>query len=309
MRLLKRLLSIRCRSSCGFNGVPTNRIDRHSIQNDRACAHEARSARGALRGVNRVASGGLRPQLRILAGIRSLCMFSLSVVYTWGLAGCGAFHNSAISGPDTPKVLKVNHKVNLSLMTEVINFYYNRCLQNTTVVPAAPLGTPDPNCGTRQEQRNTIIYDLKRIIDHNYDEYARHFQQTADITTFTGEVAAASLTAVGTLVGATELKDILTTASTLTQSTNVSIQKNFYQKQTEYAILAQMDADRATQWSTIVQRMDDNLTDYPLSAALDDLQQYKRAGTATAALTAITQKAGAEKGAADKTINDTLGVK
>jgi hypothetical protein len=236
-------------------------------------------------------------------------MFSLSVVYTWSLAGCGAFHNSAISGPDTPKALQINDKVDLSVMTELTNFYYNRCLQNTTAVPAAPLGTPDTNCGTRQEQRNTIIYDLKRIIDHNYDEYARHFQQTADVAIFTGEVAAASLTAVGTLVGATELKDMLTTASTLTQSTNVSIQKNFYQKETEYAILAEMDADRATRWSTIVQRIDDDLTDYPLSAALDDMQQYKRAGTATAALTEITQHAGAQKGTADNKVKETLGVK
>lgn len=180
------------------------------------------------------------------------------------------------------------------VLNEVKNYYYNRCPEdNSTQLPTTPAATRPTNCGSPEEQRNTIIYDLKSIIDENYEKYARNFQQTADITTFVGEVGAAALTAVGTLVGASDLKDILTTASTLTQSTNVSIQKNFYQKQTEYAILAEMDADRAKQWLIIVNLMKQPVSQYLLSAALNDLQEYKRAGTATAALTEMTQQAGA----------------
>jgi len=257
-------------------------------------------------------SVNLARQILSLRAIRHTRLFMLSIVCAPCFVGCvhvGLSHNGVIGGPDDPKALTIDSQANATVVTEIKNFYYNRCLLDATPLPGAPLATPSPNCGTKREQRDTIIYDLKRIIDHNYDQYARHFQQTSDTTSFVGEVGAASLTAVGTLVGATDLKNILTTASTLTQSTNVSIQKDFFQKQTEYAILAEMDADRSKQWSTITQLMVmDDVNTYSLSAALDDLQQYKRVGTATAALTSLTQQAGAQKqGAVEKT-NTTLGI-
>jgi hypothetical protein len=225
--------------------------------------------------------------------------------------GC-SMHNSVIRGPDTPTSLRPRSKTDPGsdpdITNEIKNFYFGRCLEDTTPFPTAPLSTPAPNCGSRREQRDTIIYNLKRIIDSNYDAYARNFQQTADSTNFGGEVASASLTAVATLVGVTDLKDILTTASTLTQSTSVSIQKNYFQKQTEYTILAQMDGDRLTKWNEIVQFMKKDVGEYTVGAALDDLQEYRREGTAVAALTALTQQASAKANAAAITLSNTRGV-
>src|ERR1700730_12583941 len=138
----------------------------------------------------------------------AVVIFLLLIVYVLTLSGCFSFHNSAASGPDTPKALKVNKTTNLKVLSEIENFYYGRCLQDKTSLPPSPQALP-MFCGTPRTQRDTIIYDLKIIIDSNYDAYARHFQQTADTASFVGEVGAASLTAVGTLVGATELKDVL----------------------------------------------------------------------------------------------------
>jgi len=235
-------------------------------------------------------------------GVRAVMMIFLI------LDSASCIHNGVVRGPDTPMALQTGKKVNKNVMNEIQNFYYNRCLEDSSTLPIAPLAAPSPNCGSRIEQRNTIIYNLKSIIDNNYEDYARHFEITADTASFAGEVSAASLTAVGTLVGASDLKNILTTASTLTQSTTLSLQKNYFQKQTEYAIVSEMDADRKNQWSVILQLTSKTVDDYPLSQALNDLQQYKRAGTAVAALTAITQQAGAQTQNADQKVKKTLKV-
>ena len=157
-----------------------------------------------------------------------------------------------------------------------------------------------------REERDTIIYDLKIIIDRNYENYAGSFERTEDTSIFLGETSAASLTAVATLVGASPTKDILTTASTLVQSTSVSAQKNFYQKQTSYAILNVMDSDRATKWAAIYDLMVKyGIDKYPLSAALSNLLDYRKAGTALQALTSIQQTAGATKATAAVDIKNT----
>jgi hypothetical protein len=210
-----------------------------------------------------------------------------SILLPASLGGC-ALHNNIVKGPDTPKALAVNSKMQSDLTTEINNFYGNDCASDPS----------NEDCYASNEskaQRNAIIYDLKRIIDRNYHDYSLHFEQTQDTISLAGEVSSASLTAVGTLVGATGLKDILTTASTLTQSTNISIQKNYFQKQTAYAILSAMDANRAKQWEQITNMMSEDTEDYSLKAALHDLQQYKDAGTAVAALTSLSQQASVQQ--------------
>ena len=115
-----------------------------------------------------------------------------------------------------------------------------------------------------------------------------------------------SLPTVATLVGASPTKDILTTASTLVQSTSVSAQKNFYQKQTSYAILNVMESNRATKWAAIYDLMVKyGIDKYPLSAALSNLLDYRKAGTALQALTSIQQTAGATKATAAVDIKNT----
>jgi len=149
------------------------------------------------------------------------------------------------------------------------------------------------------------------IIDRNYENYAFSFEKTQDTAIFLGETSSATLTAVATLVGATPTKDILTTASTLVQSTSVSAQKNYYQKQTSYAILNVMDSQRAKKWASIYDLLVKNDIDkYPMSEALSDLVDYRKAGTALQALTAIQETAGqvkADAGTKVQKTNDATG--
>ena len=202
---------------------------------------------------------------------------------------------ASIKGPKVPSVFVIDKETDNRVLDEVKNYRDGKCINDKT-----------KDCKPDRGERDTIIYDLKMIIDRNYENYAGSFERTQDSAIFAGEVSGASLTAVATLVGVTATKDILTTASSLVQSTSVSAQKNFYQKQTSYAILNVMDSERSKKWATIYDLLTKNDIDkYPLSQALSDLVDYRKAGTALQALTSIQQTAGATKATATADIQKT----
>jgi hypothetical protein len=218
------------------------------------------------------------------------------------LSGC-----ASIRGPKTPAVFLVDKETNKDVLSEV-QIYRDGCkkIDKNTVCTDQQIANSClhmPGGGSCRSDRDTIVYDIKRIIDHNYEIYARSFEQTQDSSIFAGEVSSASLTAVATLVGATELKDVLTTASTLVQATSTSVQKNFYQKQTSYSILNVMSGDRAKEWATIYDKLEQNGADqYQLGEAMDNLVAYRQAGDAIHALASIQQSAANTKDAAGKKI-------
>jgi hypothetical protein len=205
---------------------------------------------------------------------------------------------ATIKGPRVPAVFVIDKKSDTRVLNEVTNYRDGKCLNDSA-----------KDCKPDRAERDTIIYDLKMIIDRNYENYAGSFERTEDTSLFLGETSSASLTAVATLVGATPTKDILTTASTLVQSTSVSAQKNYYQKQTSYAILNVMDSQRAKKWAAIYDLVVKNDIDkYPLSEALSDLVEYRKAGTALQALTSIQETAGQVKASAGTDIKKTNAV-
>jgi hypothetical protein len=206
------------------------------------------------------------------------------------LPGC-----ASIKGPRVPAVFVIDKETDNRVLSEVQNYRDGKCIGDAT-----------KTCTPDRTERDTIVYDLKLIIDRNYENYAGSFERTEDSSIFLGEVSGASLTGVATLVGATATKDILTTASSLVQSTSVSAQKNYYQKQTSYAILNVMDSERAKKWAAIYDLLvKNNIDKYPLSQVLSDLVDYRKAGTALQALTSIQQTAGATKAAAATNIQET----
>lgn len=239
--------------------------------------------------------------MNLYSNISSPSVFGL-VLGLFLLSGC-----ASIRGPKTPTVFLVDKETNKDTLSEV-QVYRDGCkkIDKSTTCTAEQVKNSclhQPTGDNCRPDRDAIIYDLKKIIDHNYESYARAFEQTQDSSIFAGEVSAASLTAVATLVGASDVKDILTTASTLVQATSTSAQKNFYQKQTSYSILNVMNGDRAKEWATIYDKMERNGADkYSLGEAMDNLIAYRQAGDAIHALASIQQSAANTKDAASKKI-------
>jgi len=264
-------------------------------------------------------SVSIRPS-RLTPVALGLCLCIPLILVFSGCAIRGV--NRSISGPDVPDALKIPKNdekypgriTEQGVLTEISNFSLGQCLNadwNTKQAARTPV-TATPSCteGNSPDQsgRNKIIYDLKLILDRRYEQYAKNYEQVADTTTFAGEVSAASLSGIATIVGDAGEKAILALASTLTQTTVTSMQKNFYQKQASYAILAVMNSQRLDKWKDILQSMDKGLDVYPLAAALVDMEEYRTRGTAVFALQSIQQSAGMTQVQAAASINATKGI-
>jgi hypothetical protein len=103
-------------------------------------------------------------------------------------------------------------------------------------------------------------------------------------------------------------KSILSTTSTLTQSTKTSLDKAFYNGTSTDAIISKMDALRATQLQGIITGEGKGLASYGLETAFNDVRKYDDAGTVPTALIAIGADAAASKNKAEHDLNLKLGV-
>jgi hypothetical protein len=111
------------------------------------------------------------------------------------------------------------------------------------------------------------------------------------------------LTAAATVVGATDIKDILTATSTAFQGTQVSFDKNFFAQQTTQALVSQMRASRKAIQAQIIQGLTTkDVTTYPLEAAWGDIVSYYYAGTLPSALVAVASKSGADDVKGDQAV-------
>jgi hypothetical protein len=113
--------------------------------------------------------GHVRPchSITALSRARGIC---LSLTLFFATTGCAVKAvNRSVSGPDTPRALRVNKAHDEAVLAEVKNFLNGKCLDDAT-----------QTCAQSTAERNRIIYDLKLIIDQNFEQYAKNYEQTSD---------------------------------------------------------------------------------------------------------------------------------
>lgn len=149
--------------------------------------------------------------------------------------------------------------------------------------------------GATAAQRNDLQERLMTVSDVHYNALRNQLNSGRNAISFVSDVTGTTLSAVSALVGVPDTKSILSTASTLTQSTKSNMDKDLFQQQSTSAVVAQMDAMRAAQHKIIVAHQGDPIADYGLEKALNDALAYDQAGTVQSALIAIEANASAEK--------------
>lgn len=152
--------------------------------------------------------------------------------------------------------------------------------------------------------RNNLTERLLGVSDDHYIQLKKSLLNSRNSLSFFGEVTATTLSAVSALLGDVDTKSIVSTASTLTQSTKTSIDKNFFANNSTNAMVGKMDADRATIRQTITTNEGAGLDGYGLEAALNDVRKYDDAGTVTSALLSLAADASSQKKTAEKGLND-----
>jgi hypothetical protein len=154
-----------------------------------------------------------------------------------------------------------------------------------------------------KQRRDEFVVGRLTLYNLQYIKYISQFtlesaqlQSAFDITKLGVDLAI-------TLVGGAATKAILGAVSAGLTGTRLSIEKNFFNEKTAQALVTQMNAQRKVALVPIVAGLQEDVSQYPLSSAIVDLQTYYEAGTMTGALQAILADAGTKDAEATKLID------
>jgi len=155
--------------------------------------------------------------------------------------------------------------------------------------------------------RNQIAYRVMGDIEMSYSKFEMSLTtQRAGLETGADAVQL-GMSAAATLVGASDVKDILTATLTAFQGTRTSVDKNFYQQKTTESIISQMRTTRKTRQALIITSLAQrDVTSYPWDAVWIDLVDFYYAGTVPSALVEIASATGASATVANDKLNDAI---
>ena len=136
------------------------------------------------------------------------------------------------------------------------------------------------NLDAAKTLRNQIVFRVMAQIDTAYDKFESELDtHRAGYQTST-DAAQLGLTTAATLVGASAVKDILSSTATALQGATLSFDKNFFEQKTTASLVSQMRASRKTlQAQMLLNLSTRDVQSYPLEAAWTDVVNYYYAGT------------------------------
>ena len=129
--------------------------------------------------------------------------------------------------------------------------------------------------------RNEIITRRMYAIDVQYTQYENALTREGQEIGFGALTAATGLSTAATLVAVNTTKTILSAAATGVLATKGHYESQVLINQAIRTIQKQMRSSRNTIAATVSAKMAQNVADYPLWAALSDVEDYYNAGTLT----------------------------
>jgi hypothetical protein len=155
--------------------------------------------------------------------------------------------------------------------------------------------------------RNQIAYRVMGDIEANYSSFEMNLTtQRAGFETGS-DVIQLGMSAAATLVGASDVKNILTASLTGFQGVRTSIDKNFFQQKTTESIISQMRATRKTKQAQLITSLAQrDVASYPWDAVWIDLVDFYYAGTVPSALVEIASNAGTKADDASTTLKKAI---
>src|SRR5262249_33503931 len=131
-------------------------------------------------------------------------------------------------------------------------------------------------------------------IDINYTSYEAALTQERQGLGFASTAATIGLATASTLATHTATKDVLTGAAGAITGARAAYNDEILLAHSLQWIQTQMRTQRTLVSERILRNMKTSTIDYPLAAALRDLEDYYRAGTLTGGVLGTTQTLGAE---------------
>lgn len=155
--------------------------------------------------------------------------------------------------------------------------------------------------------RNQMAYRVMADIESNYGSFEMKLSSGRAIQATLADATTLGLTAATTVVGASDVKDILAATGTAFQGTWTSYDKNFFQQKTTEALIAQMRASRKTKLAQLITGLATrDVTSYPWDAVWIDLVDFYYAGTVPSAMVEIASNAGSNAQTATEKLNNAM---
>lgn len=174
-----------------------------------------------------------------------------------------------------------------------------RCLVSGTCVDSNGHAIP-LDLSAARALRNGIAYHVMVDIEADYSKFEMKLTSGRAIQATLADATSLGLTAATTVVGASDVKDILAATGTAFQGSWTSYDKNFFQQKTTEAIVAQMRATRKNKQAQIISSLANrDVASYPWDAVWVDLIDFYYAGTVPSALVEIASSSGQEAKAAE----------
>lgn len=161
---------------------------------------------------------------------------------------------------------------------------------------------PATDAAGRKQKRDEIVLSRVHAYDIEFSNFEDNLFEESNGLSTGSDLILLVLTGLTATTGGAGVKAALGAASAGIVGAQATINKDLFYQKTIPALLAQMEANRATAKLTIFQGLNQPDEQYSLGKADLDLYTLKQAGSIRTALTQITATAGDQKKAADDQI-------
>ena len=159
-----------------------------------------------------------------------------------------------------------------------------------------------------EARRDAFVAARMSLIDLNYARFVGDLYANRALTDTTFDVSNVLVGVANTVVGGDQDRRILSAISAVLTGTRTSVEDAFFDGRTTDLLLAQMNSARTAAAVPIVRGLQRPLSEYPLSAALVDLQSYYIAGTIHGALMNSLQTASEQQAEAQAALDQYRSV-
>lgn len=164
------------------------------------------------------------------------------------------------------------------------------------------------NEASRRQYRNAMISGRMYAIDIQYTAYESALTRERQNVGFGAAATTIGLATASTLVTPTATKDLLTGLAGFVTGARAAYDNDILFAHSVQWIQTQMRTQRSTVADRILRGMRASTEDYPMAAALSDLEDYYRAGTFTGGVIGTTATLGAEERLAQLLKQDRIEV-
>ena len=138
----------------------------------------------------------------------------------------------------------------------------------------------------KETERNLIIFEMLRIVDVNYYDFERNLRKKLASKNFSFKTISILLTG-GAAVSGEATSNSLAAADTALKGINESVDTEFFRNNGSELLMSKIRSTKSKALIEIFEKMNKPIEEYPLPAALRDIESYRKLGSVTSALIAL----------------------